>query len=93
MNSAGCSVRTGTNLIVGGIVCLLAQGVLVSPKMVEDHSCLTLVAALREASAHMGGGTAAEYFPPTVPGTDDASAGERAGDSKGGDAAVLSAVL
>lgn len=72
-----------------------AQGILVSPRMVEDHSCLTLVAALRDASASAGRVGAAEYFPPTVPGADDASAGEQrpGGSGKGGDAAALSAHL
>ena len=73
---------------------LAPQGILVSPRMVEDHSCLTLVAALRDASASAGRLGAAEYFPPTVPGADDAHAAERPpGGSKGGDTALLSALL
>lgn len=46
------------------------QGILVSPRMVEDHSCIALQAALRMAIGP--GETAAltavaDYFPPVVP--------------------------
>lgn len=48
------------------------QGVLVSPRMVEDHSCLALQAALRLALKPAGAdapaaSAVAEYFPPVVP--------------------------
>lgn len=54
-------------------LCLWAvQGILVSPRMVEDHSCIALQAALRlalkPASNDAPAASAfAEYFPPVVP--------------------------
>ncbi|BDA50747.1 Sn1-specific diacylglycerol lipase alpha [Coccomyxa sp. Obi] len=49
---------------------LIREGILVSPRMVEDHSCLALQAALRMAigPGETAARTAAtEYFPPVVP--------------------------
>jgi hypothetical protein len=75
-----------------------AQGMLVSPKMVEDHACGALQAALLAARAHAGGSAQSivpEYFPPVVPGTDDASSSEQAppGQQAGGVASALENVL
>ena len=54
---------------------MLPQGMLVSPKMVEDHAC----GALQAARAHAGGASdlIPDYFPPVVPGTDDASSSQQ----------------
>jgi hypothetical protein len=44
------------------------QGILVSPRMVDDHYSSTLAAALRSATGADGGGAAAaalRYFPPS----------------------------
>ena len=48
------------------------QGILVSPRMVEDHSCLALQAALRLALNPAGEDAPstsafADYYPPVVP--------------------------
>lgn len=61
---------------------MFVQGILVSPRMVEDHSCLSLQAALKLAqlrcgkpavTANLGG----NYFPPPfIPGDE-----ERGGDA------------
>ena len=62
------------------------QGILISPRMVEDHSCMTLQEALRAAQQHPRPASyaatpfqTAGYIPPPVPQSADMSVSAQQG--------------